>query len=113
MSVLEVLNSVQYLVDEDGKRTAAVIQMNMWQNLLDLLDATGQVATAEGIDEITPEQVVAGVQTRPVCSENVILPKGSLLEALQNPTYVDEDFDLDEWTKQWLAVEKEMKAISA
>lgn len=112
MSVLEVLNSVQYMVDEDGKRTAAVIQMNMWQSLLDLLSATDPIAGEEVAAEKTPEQVIASVQARPVRSDNVIRPQGSLLAALQASTYDDEDFDLDEWTQHWLAVEKEMKTIT-
>lgn len=113
MSVLEVLNSVQYMVDEDGKRTAAVIQMNTWQSLLNLLSATELIAGEEVATEKTPEQVIASVQARPVRSDNIIRPKGSLLAALQNPTYDDEDFDVDEWTQHWLAVEKEMKTITA
>lgn len=113
MSVLEVLNSVQYMVDEDGKRTAAVIQMNMWQSLLELLSTTNLIAKEEVTDEKTPEQIIATIQARPVRSDNVIRPKGSLLTALQNPTYADEDFTLDEWTQHWRAVEKEMKTITA
>ncbi|MEZ4726204.1 MAG: hypothetical protein R3E79_03610 [Caldilineaceae bacterium] len=113
MSVLEVLNSVQYMVDEDGKRTAAVIQMNMWQSLLELLSTTNLIAKEEVTDEKTPEQIIATIQARPVRSDNVIRPKGSLLTALQNPTYADEDFTLDEWIQHWRAVEKEMKTITA
>ncbi|MEZ4865587.1 MAG: hypothetical protein R3C14_30025 [Caldilineaceae bacterium] len=96
MSVIEVLNSVQYMIDEDGKRTAAVIQINMWQSLLDLLSATDLIAEKEVAAEKTPEQVVASVQARPVCSDNVIPPKGSLLAALQSSTHDGENFDLDE-----------------
>ncbi len=112
MTIADVIGSVQYLVDDDGKRTAAVVQMNMWQDLLDMLGTTDLDVDHHVADEKTPEQVIADVQIRPVRSESVILPKGSLLEALPNPTYDDKDFDLDTWTKQWQAVEKEMKAIT-
>ena len=112
MSVSEVIESVQYLVDEDGQRTAAVIQIDLWQSLLELLDSSDRIAEQEDTDTKTPEQVIAAIKARSVHSESVIQPKGSLLEALQNPTYADEDFDLDEWTKQWQLVEQEMKVIT-
>lgn len=112
MSVSEVIESVQYLVDEDGHRTAAVIQINMWQSLLELLDATELIAEKRGTDTKTLEQIIANIKARPIRSESIILPKGSLLEALQNPSYEDIDFDLDEWTKQWQAVEQEMKTMT-
>ena len=35
---------------------------------------------------------------------------GSLAEALQNAPH-DPDFDLETWTRQWDAIEAEMKAI--
>ncbi|MCB0061607.1 MAG: hypothetical protein KDE19_05815 [Caldilineaceae bacterium] len=112
MSVSEVIESVQYLVDEDGQRTAAVIQIDLWQSLLDLLNSSDQITEQEGTDAKTPEEVIATIKARPANSENVIPPSGSLLEALQHPTHADEDFDLDEWTKQWQAVEQEMKTIT-
>jgi hypothetical protein len=112
MTVSEVIESVQYLVDEDGKRTAAVIQMKMWQTLLDLLNAT-DLAAKKATAVKTPEQVVAAAQARPLRSENVIQPQGSLLAALQTPATEDDEFDLNEWTDHWRAVEAEMKAITA
>lgn len=112
MTVAEVIESVHYMVDEDGKRTAAVIEMGMWRSLLALLHTSDLVAETEFELEKTPEQVIANVQARPIRLESVIQPKGSLLVALKNPTYADEDFDLDEWTKEWQAVEREMDAIT-
>lgn len=112
MTVSEVIESVQYMVDENGKRTAAVIQMGVWQNLLELLH-TSDLAAEAGINfEKTPEQVIANVKARPIHPETIIPPKGSLLVALKTPTYDDEDFNLEEWTKQWQAVEHEMKTLT-
>ena len=112
MTVTEVLDSIQYLVNEDGERTAAVIQIHAWQQLMPLLDFLSFAPLSEVENDRTPQQIVADVQARPPDPAAVIKPEGSLLDALQNPTYENEDFDLDEWTKQWSAIERQMKAVS-
>ncbi len=112
MATTDVLQSVQYMVDEDGKRTAAVIQIHAWESLLHLLDSTSLGVLPNTTELKTPEEVVAHAQARPLDPAAVIAPCGSLLDVLQNPSYQNEEFDLDSWTKQWSAVENEMRAIT-
>lgn len=66
---------------------------------------------AEANDDPTPEEVVAQIKAIPPNPAAIRPATGSLAEALQNAPR-DPDFDLDAWTKQWAAVEAEMKAIT-
>lgn len=84
MTALEFLKSVQYMVDEDGKRTAAVVQIELWQRLMSLLRASDLIALKEMAYGKTPEQVIAEVQARPVNTDSVIPPKGSLLDIAES-----------------------------
>lgn len=38
MTVAEILQSVQFVVDREGKPTAAVIDISAWESFLDLLE---------------------------------------------------------------------------
>lgn len=112
MITTEVLDGVQYIIDAEGERTAVVVQLDVWKSLLSMLSISAWADLQEAEGAKTPEEIIANAQARPVDSQSVILPKGSLLDALQNPTYNDDDFILDEWTNQWSTVEREMKAIT-
>jgi len=59
---------------------------------------------------LTPEWVVAKIRALPA-NPNAIRPaQGSLVEALQNAAH-DPDFNLEEWEREWAAVEAEMQAM--
>ena len=62
-------------------------------------------------DELTPEDVVAKIQTMSSHPGQIRLATGSLTEALQDAADFPE-FDLDVWQKEWTAVEREMKTIT-
>jgi hypothetical protein len=62
-------------------------------------------------DYPTLEEVVARIKATPSNPASIRLATGSLAEALQNAPD-DPDFDLETWTRQWAAVEAEMKAIT-
>lgn len=58
-----------------------------------------------------PEEVVARIRATPPNSANIRPATGSLAEALENAPE-DVEFDLQTWTREWNAVEAEMKAVS-
>lgn len=63
------------------------------------------------IDILTPEEVVAKIQATPPNPQNIHFATGSLREALRHaPDYPD--FDLEAWELSWVAVEREMKAVT-
>lgn len=112
MTTQEILHSIQYMVDEDGKKTAAVVQIEAWQQILNQLKIL-ELSTKPSTDvDETLEQFVARIQARPSHPDSIIPAQGSLRDALRNPTYEDDDFDLEEWTKQWSAIEQEMQEIT-
>lgn len=58
----------------------------------------------------TPEQVVAKIKALPKNPNAIRRAEGSLVDYLRNAPD-DPDFDLETWTRQWEAVEAEMKAM--
>ncbi len=38
MTVTEILHSVQFVVDQDGKATAVVLDMRIWESFLSMLE---------------------------------------------------------------------------
>jgi hypothetical protein len=68
MGVTELLQSVQFVVDHEGKRKAVQVDLETWEELLDLLEDLEDAAEMEQArdedDELIPwEQVVADYQT--------------------------------------------------
>jgi hypothetical protein len=68
MGVTELLQSVQFVVDHEGKRKAVQVDLETWEELLDLLedleDAAEMEQTRYEDDELIPwEQVVADYRT--------------------------------------------------
>lgn len=43
MTVTEILQSVQFVVDRDGKPTAAMLDINVWEAFLSLLESIEDV----------------------------------------------------------------------
>jgi hypothetical protein len=41
------LSHIQYLVDDDGRATAAVVDIALWRSLLDLVETEADVELAE------------------------------------------------------------------
>jgi len=62
-------------------------------------------------DYLTPEEVVAKIKATPLNPANICLATGSLSEALQHSPDFPE-FNLEAWQKEWVRVEREMKAIT-
>lgn len=57
------------------------------------------------------EQLVQEVQSMPPNPDAIIPAKGDLLSALQNSPE-DPEFDLEQWQRQWSAVETEIQAVT-
>jgi predicted CopG family antitoxin len=73
--------------------------------ILSLLEAS---ASEEAFP--TPEEVVARIRATPPNPNNLRPPVGSLAEYLARPVPPDPNFNLEEWQREWDAVEAEMKA---
>jgi predicted CopG family antitoxin len=58
----------------------------------------------------TLEEVVARIKATPPNPNNLRPAVGSLADYLARPVPPDPDFNLEEWQRQWDAVEAEMKA---
>lgn len=59
------------------------------------------------------EELVERIKRLGADSRNITPASGNLAEKLRNPvTEADPNFDLAEWTRQWDAIEAEMKAAS-
>jgi plasmid stability protein len=77
---------------------------------LNILTAALEVE-AEPDDYPTLEEVVAQIKATPPNPAAIHPATASLADLLENAPH-DPDFDLESWTKQWAAVEAEMKAIT-
>ncbi len=92
------------------EKRAKEIQWSVEQMATHLLNEALSVTAKPSKDELTPEKVVARILSLPPKPQNVRASVGSLSDALRE-SKPDYTFDLDEWTKEWAAVEAEMKAI--
>jgi hypothetical protein len=79
----------------------------MATHLLD--EALSSIDGKPGETELTPEDVVARILTLPPKPQNIRPAVGSLSDALRE-SKPDYSFDLEEWKRNWAAVEAEMKA---
>jgi hypothetical protein len=57
MSVTEILQAVQFLVDNDGKKKAAVLDYAVWEELLTLLEDREDVEEIERLREAKEETI--------------------------------------------------------
>lgn len=62
-------------------------------------------------DILTPEDVVAKIRATPPNPQSIHVARGSLRDALRHAPD-DPDFDRDAWEQSWVAVEREMKAVT-
>ena len=86
--------------------TAEIQQRSIQEIVIELLrDRFLQPSTTEHF--LTPEEVVAQIQATPPNPNCIIPAQGSLLDALRNRPE-DAEFDLQEWTRNFRAVEQEM-----
>lgn len=64
-------------------------------------------------DEITLEELVERIKQMGPNPKKITPDGGNLAQKLANPlSEPDPDFDLEEWTRQWEAIEAEMKRSS-
>lgn len=89
---------------------AAAIDWPVEKMALHLLDEALSITPKSDQDELTPEDVIARILASRPKPQNIRPAVGSLSEALREGR-TDYAFDLDKWTKEWAAVEAEMKAI--
>ncbi len=54
MQIAELLDSAQYVTDNEGKKNGVLLDMEVWQELVQLLE---QKITADGIGPLEKEQV--------------------------------------------------------
>ncbi|HUY35217.1 MAG TPA: hypothetical protein VMV69_20900 [Pirellulales bacterium] len=68
---------------------------------------------AEATEEVfaTPEEVVARIRATPPNLANIRPATGSLGDVLENAPD-DPGFDLDTWSRDWMAVDAEMKTVT-
>ena len=57
MSVTEILQAVQFLVDNDGKKKAAVLDYAVWEELITLLEDLEDVEEIERLREAEEEAI--------------------------------------------------------
>jgi plasmid stability protein len=96
-------------VAEQLRRKANEEQRSIEDVAAEMLD---EALAAEYIPP-TPEEVVAKAKLLPRNPDAVRPAEGSLLEYLRQTTpEADPEFDLEAWTREWEAVEAEMKAIT-
>lgn len=60
----------------------------------------------------TPEQVVEKIRKLPRDPQYVQLPTASVAAVLRDAPPEPTDFDLDQWNKEWTAIEAELKRIT-
>lgn len=89
------------------KREAAARALSPEEYALDLLDNA-----LEQENFPTPEEVVAKIKAMPPDPEAIHPATGSLVEVLKNAPQEPTDFDLQQWNREWAAVEAEMKRIT-
>jgi prevent-host-death family protein len=99
-------------ITQHGRPRAVLISYEHYEQLL--TQATPQTAPAVDPEAIRndPEMIalVERIMATPPNPATIRPATGSLAEALKNAPE-DPDFDLETWTRQWDAVEAEMKAI--
>lgn len=88
------------------KREAEARALSPEAYALDLLD---NALEEEGFP--TPKEVVARIKATPPNPASVRRATGSLADALRDAPH-DPDFDLEQWQREWDAVEAEMKRIT-
>lgn len=59
----------------------------------------------------TPEDVVAKIQASSLTPSNIRPAHGSLADALRNAPE-DPDFNLEAWSREWAAIEAEMRTLT-
>ncbi len=57
MNVTEMLNKAEFLVDENGNKKAIVLDMALWQELLDLLEDLEDAAEIQQMRDAGAETV--------------------------------------------------------
>ncbi len=93
------------------EKRAKAIKWSVEKMAAHLLDEALSVTNASlGVNELTPEDVVARILSLPPKPQNIRASVGSLSDALRE-SKPDYSFDLEGWTQDWAAVEAEMKAI--
>ncbi len=99
-------------ITQHGRPQAVLVSYEHYEQLL-------QQATTPTVPRVDPETIrndpemialVEQIKAEPPNPAAIRPATGSLAEALQNAPE-DPDFDLETWTRQWAAVEAEMKAI--
>ncbi len=89
------------------EREASTRQLSIEEIALDILDN----ALSRDSLSMTPQQVVAKIQSTPPNAQSIRVASGSLADALRAAPS-DPEFDLDQWNAEWAAVEAEMKTIT-
>ena len=104
-------NNAVYIT-QHGRPQAVLIGYEQYEQLL--AKASGRTAPEVDPEAIRndPEMIalVERIKATPPNPATIRPATGSLAEALQNAPE-NPDFDLETWTRQWDAVEAEMKAI--
>ena len=99
-------------ITQHGRPQAVLIGYEQYERLL--AQASGRTAPQVDPEAIRndPEMIalVERIKATPPNPATIRPATGSLAEALQNAPE-NPDFDLETWTRQWDAVEAEMKAI--
>jgi len=104
-------NNAVYIT-QHGRPQAVLIGYEQYERLL--AQASGRTAPQVDPEAIRndPEMIalVERIKATPPNPATIRPATGSLAEALQDAPE-DPDFDLETWTRQWDAIEAEMKAI--
>ncbi len=99
-------------ITQHGRPQAVLVSYEHYEQLL-------KQATTQTVPPVDPETIrndpemialVEQIKAEPPNPATIRPATGSLAEALQNAPE-DPDFDLETWTRQWDAIEAEMKAI--
>lgn len=87
-------------------REARARDLSLEDYALEILEGALPLATFP-----TLEQVVAKIKALPRNPDSIHLPTASLADTLRD-TPTDADFDLEQWSKEWEAVETEMERMT-
>jgi prevent-host-death family protein len=98
-------------ITQHGRPQAVLVSYEYYEHLQEQVKRRMTPADIEAIRS-DPELValVERIKATPPNPAAIRPATGSLAEALQNAPE-DPDFDLETWTRQWAAIEAEMKAI--
>jgi plasmid stability protein len=92
-------------LETELQQRARVQQRSVEDIALEILHEAFAETTLPGLDA-----VVAKIKSTGPNQHNIRSAQGSLADVLRR-THSTQDFDLDQWNKEWAAVEAEMRAV--